>query len=563
MTTKSGSGTRRRRLSRRPSRIDVDAGATPAPSAVVLSPFQSVRDRLVAATPECSIHEILDRLICVDGAVDSSLSVLQLTAAERLGLEILASPSEGPVLFKGSIGYTSIGKPYIDLPGAPPASSLVAVLDPVMVIGWTADQVNLFVERVSCATEAEQEDWEFCRKDLFELENEGVLAKQVRELRELLPYLEPIVVLHGHVAITNFDSPRSLIGHSLRGDGEHCLLFELDATPLRDWPREAVLFVSLARQLISRWGPWGVEYLNGIQLSREALVLDEYESTVASDVGELSTRYRRIDGVLRTKRASVVHHDGPRSEVTDALLAVLVRYGVDTPTLASGIERLRDAQALGATSVDRSFVFSNLIESVLKVVCCLTGADLTMSRGMRNLPLLVTAALTGDRTPLLASDMDDHFCCVVDNSGQRGDEVADRLWGIASRMRYNAWHCRPWGGVEPPNLGESETYFPPSLPDIATFADFQHPGHVNYRIRHTVRAPRTVQVGGAQFIGLVDVRLARSAGSSFTVEDMLVAMNAVEIIGAAYEGLVSAAVSESGTHDIDTFELDWYRERYL
>src|SRR5699024_9817478 len=148
-----------------------------------------------------------------------------------------------------------------------------------------------------------------------------------------------------------------------------------------------------------------------------------------------------------------------------------------------GVGAMDDLQRL---SVESSTQFSELLEQLLALGLQISGSEIALSRGFRDLPKLADVIKGGDRGQLLASTMDDQCCCVI-SSKQDSPSEQDRRWAISSRMRYNGWHFRPWSKKNDELYSEVEQYYPPELPDLTTNADLVHAGHVSYHVRHAVR----------------------------------------------------------------------------
>lgn len=548
--------------SNRPSRDGAPAGAAPAPEEPTPSPLAAVRDVLAAEAPALDAATLLGRLVTVDGRVAPALARRQLTHAERHAVDLLTAGADqgAKVVFKGAVGYTEAGKPFVDVPGRPPASRDVPTLPPVAVLPWSAAQVERFHAADVPAAPPPDEVLR-AREHLAALADAGLLAGAVRRIRATLSHVAPISTFAGHRNLTNLRSPRTLSGQSHLDASPECVLRGLDEVPPDAWPDDAALFASLGHRLLDRWGPNGLEYLNGLQLAEE--VLDARPEDAAPAAGDAPTvRCRVVDGVLRHKRVALLGHAGPSAALLDRLAVLLADAGVGGTGPASWADHLRAADALGATAPVRVAAFGRLVEDVLRVARRVTGSELAMSRGMRRLDLLADVVRTGDRTPLVGCDMDDQYCCVI-TAGRRGEAAADRAWAVASRMRYNTWHFRPWGGVRPEESGATELYHPPELPDISTHADFHHPGHINYGVRHALRAPRAVALDGTRFTGLVDVRLSRAEGAPYDPQDLVDAVVVADLVGAAYEGLLRAELDGDGPHVVQAFDLGWFREAYL
>ncbi|MDS1271603.1 hypothetical protein RIF23_15010 [Lipingzhangella sp. LS1_29] len=494
-------------------------------------------------------------LLTVDGRVHANLAHDQLTRTERIAFELQSREhNTGRVVFRGRYGYTHGGKPYIDVPGAPPTERIVAVHDPVGTLSWDAELVQEYLARAAEAQTADTEEAAVAYRELAQWAPE-TRAQALADLRDALWRGAPISTFHGQVNYTNLRSPRTLTGQSHKPINHNCLLHGLEEVPLEEWPEAAQLFVTRGAWLIDTFGINGLEYLNGLQLGVGGGAVDAPPGSATVH----APRFRMVDGVLRNKRHQTLQAWGPsRSLLEHVRSSEYLGYPADPETLTGVIESRMDRAASNGAASD---TYADVLEELLTVLRHATDSEMAMSRGYRTPQDLIRSVQDSDRSRLVNSGLDDQYCCVVAEKHEAGQ--ADRLWAISSRMRYNTWHFRPWSDNAEDVDGVAEVYAPPGTPDITTHADFHHPGHINYSVKHSIRAPEEIHVGSERFVGIIDVRLSRAVDRRYHEQDLADSVFVASLIKLAYERLVAAA-RESGTGtQIRGFDIDWYRRTYL
>lgn len=495
-----------------------------------------------------SRYELIFRAVTLDGRVQQDLALLQLDRSERTAIDVLkerGTEAENPA-FKGALGYTAFGKPYLDTPGQEPVANRVEVLPPIEIIRWSSEEVEHFLR-----ANAEQDSLEATvarsYSRLLHRELAGDLAVYVAQIRTVLTKIAPIHTWWGQRAITNLYSPRSLSGQNHVRDNPKCILHDLESIRLRDWDSASIVFVDTAITLLEKFGSKGLEYLNGVQIP-DAILLAE-RSPIPKQNGEFkgAVPYRQVCGALRNKRIALAKRQDLSDEFSRKLADILSNYGV------ASVDHLQNL------CIENSSQFSCLLERLLALGLQISGSEIALSRGLRDLPRLADVVRGGDREQLLDSTMDDQYCCVV-GSKENLPAEQDRRWAISSRMRYNGWHFRPWSTTNDKFYSDLEQYYPPDLPDLTTNADLVHAGHVSYAVRHAVRVPKTITVFEEEFFGLVDIRFSKSTGSPYTELDLLQFEKLANVVQVAYSKLLRQELEFSNIGYLDFYSLDWFRK---
>jgi hypothetical protein len=278
------------------------------------------------------------------------------------------------------------------------------------------------------------------------------------------------------------------------------------------------------------------------------------------------TFYRRISGPLLNKRERVApQYRG----VTPRESAVLSHLREHLPLRARSCEEavseLRTgARWLAAPTGDHGSGLEELVLRAVEGSLRAFSADFGLSRGLRSIPSLVEA-IRGEQWARLTSwELPEYFCCVVPAEstlslfGGSWEAVADAAWAMSARMQYNSWHALPGNLPRDPAVLARDFFKPPTMPDVSSFSDQHHRGHVFNQVRFTIRCPQPVRVAGMRFDALVDLRLVRCEGRPFDEQEVCDAERIARVIAAATEG-VAELVANGERTDVRSFDHVWHR----
>ncbi|WP_458246946.1 hypothetical protein [Streptomyces sp. MAI_2237] len=262
---------------------------------------------------------------------------------------------------------------------------------------------------------------------------------------------------------------------------------------------------------------------------------------VAAAPGE---RARAREEAMAARLAAVLPLAGATlDELGDQLAAAPDWLAAPYGTFGTGLEHLVHETVAAATDVFE--------------------ADFTMSRGMRSLPDLV-AALRAQRWEEICDwDITQFFCCVVPHPqaarhfGGSSAALADAAWAMSSRMQYNSWHFIAGNLPRTQEVGARDHFVPPTIPDVAFYSDQHHHGHVNNKVRFSIRTPQAVEVDGRLFNGFIDLRLLRCEGTPFDEQDLLAAHRVSAFVARA---TTQAAALAAAGHSVEVtaFDSPWH-----
>lgn len=355
-------------------------------------------------------------------------------------------------------------------------------------------------------------------------------------------------------------------------NGKEGILTRLARTPLSRWTLGEQLGVVALRALFLSGRSVRFEEFNGAQLTALRLLerFGELEASyaaatgapvapVASSVleravaikaaaesvtGHPCVRYRVINGLTYVKTERVVSTQGQagsqalpgelvslceswlnRADLTreppEAVLAHLTQHALLHPEADGPSEHRTPA----GSALER------LMEWVVSSAVREARADYGMSSSLRDIGVLLGEDSRALHERVLALKPADFFTCVVSRAGlftAFGRDFTKHVYAaVQKRMQFNRWHFIAGNfdsGLVPTSR---HYYYPPLIPDMAEWADLHHGGHVNGRVRYSIRVPGPdmglppLRIGVLAYRGFYDVRVVRCEGPAFTVEDML------------------------------------------
>jgi hypothetical protein len=408
-----------------------------------------------------------------------------------------------------------------------------------------------------------------------------------------LMHMAPVRLYVGDRTYSNLGSGSNLPGKSVALDAPESLLTGLHKLPVAEWAVEDAVFVACAAALIRSGAPVRLEEFNGIQLTPAALErwlrdrIRFYGATddepaghgVLSRLDLLARRcaalrtglvadgvqfYRSIVGVnLHKEEQRLASRIGP-TDLPPRVIAVLhdtIGYepGGDLSVVAEAWEVLAP-KLTGPSGVGGfSTAFEELLHRLLEAVAEDTDSDVAMARGPRNLAILAAEAASPAAQAKLNTS--ENYCCVVPRQAFRTRFADDRpslvkaLSAYSARMRYNTWHYLPHSmNLVDREPGRDDWFFAPTMPDITTWSDQHHTGHVMFGVRYAIRVPIGVHFDGAYRPGLYDLRLMRVAEPAFTLDHLRTGIAVGQVLGALHQ-----AMSTIGHHRVTDFDNPWFR----
>lgn len=449
---------------------------------------------------------------------------------------------------------------------------------------------------------AHQESWaQRAEFEEFAAELAGQSAEAVAQRLETVTYalvhLAPVRIYVGDRAYSNLGGRANLPGKSLAPGAPGSVLTALGRAPAATWPVEDAVFVACAAALIRSGTAVRLEEFNGRQLTPSGLAawlcrkIREYGGSEADldttgiagaalgRVDALALRcanlrarllrsgaqfYRDIQGVNLYKEERRFEPTVAPSELPEDVVGFLREQAGLVPS-ADGAYRIPAelADALAGPSADARFGtdFERLLHSLLGTVAEATGADVTMARGPRCLTDLAAEHTSPDRILKLATN--ENYCCVVPSRAFRERFGEDRvslvkaLSSYGARMRYNTWHYLPDSmGLGRHLPGRDDWFFAPALPDITTWSDQHHTGHVMFGVRYAIRVPLGIHFDDAYRPGLYDLRLMRTGEPPFVLAQLRAGVAIGQVLAALHQAM---AVHR---RRIEAFDNAWFREFY-
>lgn len=615
----------KKRQSRRPSRLGLQAGATPKPDQV-REPDAGFPDLLKQvwqhATEAADLHTAVRILLTLDGRVPADVQLRALRTTDETALQVLCGASwrtdpdttdtpdpgpadgadGGPVAFLGEIGLTTSGRLVVRVPSQGPLDATEQLVAGVLRVPWSARTLTAYRRRAAGAARrcaqavADCRDW---------LDRAGTPGRNtlLDQLQEAAVRTAPFVLYQEGRQYTNFRERNTLAGKTLWPGHPDCALSSLKDLPLDLWSdHDAVMVVCLSLLLRSA-GYARIEEANGTQLTLDH-VARQLEGTrqvynavpggqqvppaaraTCADLEQLAVAlaerrrqvmpraqlYREIHGALMHKIERVAAPRGEQAHRREAALTARLRASL--PLAGATLEDLgRDLEAAPEWLAQPRGGFATGLEALIHATVAAAteafDADFAMSRGLRSLPTLTRALRDQDWTRIVAWDLPDFFCCVVPAPTARrhfadsSAQLADTAWAMSSRMQYNSWHFIAGNLPKGPALEGRDYFVPPTIPDLAFYSDQHHHGHVTARVRFSIRSPQPVRVDGRDFNGFMDLRLLRCQGAPFDEQDMLAAHRTSAFIAHA-TSLAAALVAAGRDLEITSFDSRWHWESVM
>ncbi|GAA4003604.1 hypothetical protein GCM10022384_57770 [Streptomyces marokkonensis] len=498
--------------------------------------------------------------------------------------------------FLGEIALSTSGRIVLRGPSQAPLQR-ERVAGGTLRVPWSQQALHRYRQELSRTAARQTEAVADCRRWLAEQGAKG-RDELLEQAKEAAQRTAPFVLYRGDDQYTNFRDRNTLTGKTLWPGHPDCALSSLHGVPLDLWSDSDVELVVGLSLLIASSGFGRVEEANGTQLTidhvasmlehirggyneilpapgvapaasaqvTDLMALAENLCERRPEVGASAQLYREIHGALMHKIERVAGPFAGAAQETEVAICrdLRARLPFTGTTLAElGDEIVRTPAWLTAPHGDLGTGLESLVHHAVTAVGSALRADFAMSRGIRSLPALITAMRDEQWEQICAWDITHYFCCVVplpDAARHFGGSiaaVADTAWAMSSRMQYNSWHFVPGNLPRDRSVVARDHFVPPTIPDISLYSDQHHHGHVNNKVRFSIRSPQAVTVDGRQFNGFLDLRLLRCEGPAFTEQDLLAAHRVSRLVAAATTA--AAQLAAAGEHiEVTAFDSPWH-----
>jgi hypothetical protein len=428
-------------------------------------------------------------------------------------------------------------------------------------------------------------------------------AELVTGLRHTLRHVGPMRVYVGATCFTNLGKGANLVGKSVGADSDRCRLKALAGTPLAEWTAADACFVVCQSVLLASGTPSRNEEFSGTQLLPNRLAeflrdrIDAYDGTVPDEVDALTgpdllfalarfagalrkDKLRRGIGAYRTVQSMTINKREHffATPVTGADLPELfVRAVLDVhPTATSDQVHAGEfdwhavvADETGPGRDGFATGFEEVLHCLVAAAAAATGTDVSMSRGPRDVARL--ARLVGTSSPEPGHwKTSEYYCCVVPSDAFRArfaeepEQLTQVVRAIAARMRWNCWHFMPHaaGVADLPEFADRDWFFAPAMPDMTEWTSHHHQGHVANGVRHAIRVPLPLTIGGVARPGVHDLRLMRSDEPVYQLADLRAAVAIGEVLRGLYQAHADRLIATGTELIVTDFENRWYQDRY-
>ncbi len=171
-----------------------------------------------------------------------------------------------------------------------------------------------------------------------------------------------------------------------------------------------------------------------------------------------------------------------------------------------------------------------LMEKTVASAVRATNADYGMSSSLRDISRLVTYDEETLVERIHVLNPGHFFTCFVSNNlvNRLGaEEAAVIATSVQKRMMFNRWHFIPGNLDRHLVRGSRHWYYPPLIPDLAIHSDMHRAAHNRARVKYSIRAPGPdmsrppLNIARGHYRGFYDVRVVRTEGESFSIDDIL------------------------------------------
>jgi hypothetical protein len=361
----------------------------------------------------------------------------------------------------------------------------------------------------------------------------------------------------------------------LRTSGAFTRLEEMNSSQLQVLA-VARHFNALARryQAICELSDGDLQSLNESTLPQQALMLAKWREQALA----YGRFVRDINGLNLCKKERFIRHwslDAATRKLTQRAQSIAL---IEDALQSS--EAVEDALSIdnigmwlrpvGPRDAGRGFAFfiEHVIDAVVRKAVEVTRSDVGMTRGTRSFPRLVGLLEAGNTVEACGLTQADYFCHAVPSGALENTlppkGLATLLNAVSSRMRYNAWHYAPsYFDIEAIPAGRG-WFHAPRMADLAQWSDQHHAGHVHASVRYSIRSPQPIRVNERVLPGLVDLRLMRQTGESYSMVELGTAIAYTEALGLIYQTLMDYVLTGSGPGFMFDFgDKRWIEKFYM
>ncbi|MFJ4655864.1 hypothetical protein ACIP5Y_31690 [Nocardia sp. NPDC088792] len=425
----------------------------------------------------------------------------------------------------------------------------------------------------------------------------GHSAEQVRHrvqtIGHALIHMAPVLFYVGDRVYSNLGRFTNLPGRSLPVGAPGSVLTGLAESAAAQWSPEDATFVVCLHALINSGTPVRAEEFNGLQLDPDAVVafLEERVQAYGAQIpglpdGGIGARLDQLAEVCARARTGLLREgatfyrviNGINLHKREQIMTEPIGWGALPPLLVKFLEEVagRSFPADSPPEAVEEFVtqtirglpphvpagfttpYEGFLHRFFETAATALNCDVAMGRGPRRVIDLGSEVPVAQRVDLATRDF---YCCVVPTAafaerfGADREALARTLSAYSARMRYNTWHYLPHSMSWPEEeSGRDDWFFAPVMPDMTRWSDQHHTGHVTFGVRHALRIPLGIVLGGRFRPGLYDLRLMRTSGGEFGLADLRAAIAAGRIQAMAHQAAADLRL------EIEDFDNTWYRE---
>lgn len=431
-------------------------------------------------------------------------------------------------------------------------------------------------------------------ENVFESRGSNDILDVLDKVEHHIDHIDPVVLHVGQQTFTNFDRFNNLLARpAVKRSG--FTLTDLRNRDFKDWSYNEKMIVSCIYILAT--AKCRIEEFNGQQLNIvrvEAHLRSKYEQLcdevglevealdlldLANSIVDLRNRvrsrkfvYRTVNGLTFNKhehfldRAGIDLSIGAMPEQLAA--AIEVRFGLHRRDHLS-IDNFFGAATTAALNQNSQATqtltpLEQLFELIVYSAIAETRAHIGMTRGVRDLHRW--SALFANHSYVELCDLSpaDYYCAVFADQQtemhlRSANQLSKVFTAIAQRMTFNSWHYTP-GHVPIDSVpNDRHFYVPPRMSDLTVWSDSRHQGHILAKVRHCIRSPGGLMVNGTKQHGLFDIRLMRSDGDPFELDDLICARRHTAYLRAVLQAVLDSPQPSANPAIVQSFTKKYYK----
>ncbi len=551
--------------------------------------------------------EAFKLVLTLDNRIPIKMALNSLTIKQRELYILLENNENGYILRPEfddksrfiAFGIKKIGRIIIQDPSKrfDPGDTIIGYIrvPEDIYINWT----TLYLQSQKIEESFNQEAYSFISNQPQEKTNEMLdfIYKNIYHIDPIIIYVNEQILSTFYFASNLYKDRRNSHLNLTNIEGSTYLLEKLYSLSVSEWSHEEMVFVYCAYWLLKTNNPSRIEEFNGCQLSVKRVHIflnkkinlysqklnlkadQQYKSTIPDKIETLQSldikilsnfqKYRIMNGINLNKKELLmpkISHD--KSNFPIQLNGFFKdNYGMDIENYDNSYDFFYDWLSTQFL-LNESDKELTPVEEVLRHFCLEAveqlNADIAMTRGVRNFKSLIELTNNESYNEICKWSPSDYYCCVTPSKRLqeelKGKEsiISNISKAVSRRMQYNCWHFIPGNLPIEQVPANRHFFFPPQFPDIAEWSDQHHLGHVNSSVRFSIRSPESLRIGNFNYNGMIDLRVMRKSGSTFTISDLIYLTELTRHLKDFWQAIIDFIIERNLEIKVRSFDKKYY-----